>query len=251
MKPTTTDDRGNRNNVITVLGEKGKAPQKAEKQAKSKPQAEEVAEPVQEEAEPVQEEEEKPQPQKKGGKGQQQQQQQGGGKKGKGQQQQQQQKQQGGGKKDKGPAAEQSKKLVATVKAYDALYYVGDVECGDSVEDVLKTGELFHEALPDNSVMIVSAGEKSFIVAAVVPESKTSSLTAIEWVETALSVVAGAPRPQGTDTLAHGVVQANPEGGIFPLKLKDLCRGPVFQMLRKRNLVKKEESDDEMFFLDE
>jgi len=148
-------------------------------------------------------------------------------------------------------AIEQSKKLVSTVKSYEALYFVGDVECGDSVEDVLKTGELFHEALPDNAVLIVSSGEKSFIVAAVVPESKTSSLGAIEWVETALSVVAGAPRPLGTDTLAHGVVMANPEEGIFPLKLKDACRGPVFPMLRKRGLVKKEESDDELYFLDE
>jgi len=99
--------------------------------------------------------------------------------------------------------------------------------------------------------MLISAGNKSFIVAAVVPESRTSSLTATEWVQTALTVVPGAPQPQGTDTLAHGVVEANPEKGIFPLKLKDQCRGPVFVLLRERGLVKKEESDDELFFLDE
>jgi len=99
--------------------------------------------------------------------------------------------------------------------------------------------------------MLVSAGTLSFIVAAVVPESKTSSLTAIEWVETAMSVVAGTFPVEGSETLAHGVIEADPDKGIFPLKLKDLCRGPVFIMLRKRKLVKENESEEEMYFFDE
>jgi len=255
LHPTTTDDRGNRNNVITVVAaDKGgkkanddRGPPKPKQRAKSKQQEEVEAQEPGPEAEEAEVEEEKPQPQQgKKGKGQQQQKQQQG-KKGKGQQQQQQQ----GKKKEKGPAVAESQKLISTVKSYNALWFVGDVECGDEVEDVLKTAALFHEALPDNGVLIFSAGLKSFIAAAVVPEAKTSSLTAIEWVQTALTVVAEAKPPEGTDTLAHSVVDADPDKGIFPLKLKDLGRGPVFQMLRKRKLVKEEESDDEMFFLDE
>jgi len=147
-------------------------------------------------------------------------------------------------------AKKESQKLISTVKSYEALYYVGDVDCEDSVQDVLKTAQLFREALPDNALMLVSAGMQSFIVAAVVPEGKTSSLTAIEWVETAMSVVAGTFPVEGSETLAHGVIEADPDKGIFPLKLKDLCRGPVFIMLRKRKLVKENESEEEMYFFE-
>jgi len=130
-------------------------------------------------------------------------------------------------------------------------FYVGDVDCGDILEDVLEAAKLFQAGLPEIGVMLVSGGITSFIVAAVVPNDKVATLTATEWVDTALSVVAGA-KGEGTDTLAYGVVAADPDKGIFPLKLKDLCRGPTFVLLRKRGLVKEEESDDDqMFFLDE
>jgi len=59
-------------------------------------------------------------------------------------------------------------------------------------------------------------------------------------------VIANPPQPDGNANLAHATVKADPDKGVFPLKLKDLTRGPVFQLLRKRGLVKEdEESDDE------
>jgi len=239
LRPTSTDDRGNRNNTITVGGSQGKKAQHQKQEHKHEEPKHE--EPKHEDHEEPEHAKEEAKPQGKGkGKGQQQQQQQGGGK-GKGQQ------------KKGGPSAiarTQAQNLIKTVKSYGVPFYVGDVDCGDILEDVLEAAKLFQAGLPEIGVMLVSGGITSFIVAAVVPNDKVATLTATEWVDTALSVVAGA-KGEGTDTLAHGVVAADPDKGIFPLKLKDLCRGPTFVLLRKRGLVKEEESDDEMFFLDE
>jgi len=252
LKPTSTDDRGNRNNTVTAGGAQGKkAQQQPQKQQEPKQKQEpKHQEPKHEEPkheEPVHEEaaaeEAKPQQQQGKGKGQQKQQQ---------QKKEQAPKEQGG--KKGGPSAvarAQSINLIKTVKSYAVPFYVGDVDCNDSVEDVLETAKLFQAALPEVGCMLVSGGTASFIVAAVVPVDKAGILKATEWIDIALSVVAGAPKGEGTDTFAHGVIAADPDKGIFPIKLKDLCRGPTFIMLRKRGLVKDESSDDEMFFLDE
>jgi len=246
LKPTSTDDRGNRNNTITVGGAQGKKAQHQKQEHKHEEPKHE--EPKHEDHEEPEHAKEEAKPQQGRGKGQQQQQQ----GKGKGQQQKKEQQPKEQGKKG-GPspvARAQAQNLIKTVKSYAVPFYVGDVDCGDSIEDVLETAKLVQAGLPDIGVMLVSGGITSFVVAAVVPENKVDTLKATEWVDTALSVVAGA-KGEGTDTLAYGVVAADPEKGIFPLKLKDLCRGPTFVLLRKKGLVKEESSDDEMFFLDE
>jgi len=127
---------------------------------------------------------------------------------------------------------------------------VGDVDCGDSLVTVLKVAEIFQQALPGNAVMLVSGGLTKFIVVTVVPEQVTEKLTATEWADAGLSVVAGA-KSEGTSTLASGVADANPDKGIFPLKLKDQCRGPTFILLRRKKLVKEEDDEDDMVFFDE
>jgi len=234
MMPTVTDDRGNRNNEVVVGNRGGK-------------NVEQTSEPV---AEVVMEEGSQ-QPQ---GKRKQKQQQQGKGKKQK-QEQEQDQDQEEEQQKEQGPskvAQNQAQKIISTVKSYEAPFYVGDVDCEDSVEDVLAVAEFFRTELPNNGCMFISGGTKSFIVAAVVPQEKTSELTATEWVDTAFTVVANSPKATGNDTLAHGVIMADPEKGIFPLKLKDSSRGPTFALLRKKKLIREEkESSDEMYFFDE
>jgi len=267
LKPTSTDDRGNRNNTITVGGAQGKKAQHQKQEHKHeehkheehkheehkheepKEEHEEQHEQHEEQKEEHEEEhaKEEVKPQGKGkGKGQGQQQQ----GKGKGQQPKKEQQQQ----KKGGPspvARAQAQQLIKTIKSYNAPVYVGDVDCSDSLEDVLETAKLVQAGIPDVAVMLVSSGIVSFIVAAVVPNEKVEILKATDFVNTALSIVHGA-QAEGTDTFAHGVVAADPEKAIFPLKLKDQCRGPTFVLLRKLGLVAKdEESDDEMFFLDE
>jgi len=186
----------------------------------------------------------------------------GGGKKQQNQKQQNQQQKQQNQKQNrqqqqqqKGPAVSavaktQGTALIKTVKSYGVPFYVGDVDCDNSTEDVIATAQMFQKALPDIGCMLVSGGTEKFIVVAVVPENKTGTITALEWVNTALSIVSG-HQGTGSDTLAHGEIPANPDDGIFPIKLKDLCRGPTFVLLRAKGLVKEEESEDEMYFFDE
>jgi len=90
--------------------------------------------------------------------------------------------------------------------------------------------------------------KKIFIIVALVPPSKSEGASAIELINKALTVIADPPAPTGNNNLAQAIVKANPEKGIFPIKLKDLARGQVFVLLRERGLVKDEEEDDEPVF---
>jgi len=228
LKPTKADDKGNRNNVVVVgKGHSGHPKSKeAAPQTESPPQKEshsEESSAPQKEAQPHAQRENKRQPKKE----------------------QPQQKKEAK-PKTSGAAKGAAQKIISTVKSYGAPWFVADVDIEDNLEDVLETADLFSKALPDSACLICSGGIKLFIIVAVVPDSKVGDLSATEWVNTALTVVANPPAPEGSANMAYAIVNADPDKGVFPLKLKDLVRGPVFQLLRKKSLVKADDdSDDE------
>jgi len=241
LKPTRADERGNRNNVIQVGRGQSAPPKGKEQHQHAAPAKEEVTHPKAKE---------QPAEQQKGGNKKERQQQ---------QQQQQQQKQkkkqeqkEGGKeeeeeeKKERVSAAKAAEKVISTVKSYNAPWFVTDVDVEDNLDDVIAIADLFSKELPDSACLFLSGGQQTFIIVALVPESKASDANAIELINSALSVIANPPKPQGSNTLAHAIVKADPEKNIFPLKLKDLTRGPIFALLKKRGLVKDEDDDDEM-----
>jgi len=162
---------------------------------------------------------------------------------------QQQQQKKGGEKGGKVSAASKAgaQKIITAVKSYNAPWFVADVEIEETckLDDVIGVVKLFTEALPDSACLFLFGGKEEFIAAAAVPESKAGDFTALEFVNTCLTVVPNPPPAQGTANLAHASVAADPDKNIFPLKLKDLSRGPTFQVLRKKGLVKEDESDDD------
>jgi len=257
MKPHATDERGNRNNEVRVGDRGGDRGRKVERTVENKNEPTEDGKQQQQQQGKrgkQQQQQQQQQQQGKGGKQQQQQQQK------KGQKQQKQEKQEKQEKEEepqeekkvKGVVAQgQAQKIIGAIKTYQSPFYVGDVDhCEDDLEEILETAEIFRRELPTNGCMFVSGGTKSFIVVAVVPQEKTAEITALEWVDAALSIIPDA-KAEGNDTLAHGVVMASPEKNIYPLKLKDTCRGPSFALLRKKKLIREEESSDEMYFFDE
>jgi len=216
---------------------KKKKPQ--QQQQKKEQQQESKKEQQQESKKEHQQESKKEQQQKKGGEK--------GGEKG-GQQQQQKKGGEKGGKGGVSAAARAgSQKIITAVKSYSAPWFVADVEIDDNskLDDVLGVAKLFTEALPDSACLFLFGGKDEFIAVAAVPESKSGDFSALEFVNTCLTVVPNPPPAQGTANLAHASVNADPEKNIFPLKLKDLSRGPTFQVLRKRGLVKEDESEDD------
>jgi len=240
LKPTKADDQGNRNNVLVIGrgqsapppsgGEEKKPQQKKEQQESKKEQHQESKKEHQQESKKEHQQESKKEQQQQ--------------RKEKGQQQQQQKKEKGG---VSAAARAGSQKIISTVKSYGAPWFVADVEIDDlsKLDDVLGVAKLFSEALPDSACLFLFGGKDEFIAAAVVPDSKAGDFSALEFVDTALTVVPNPPKAQGTANLAHASVNADPEKSIFPLKLKDLSRGPTFQVLRKRGLVKEDESEDD------
>jgi len=161
---------------------------------------------------------------------------------------QQQQQKKGGGKGGVSAASKAgAQKIITAVKSYNAPWFVADVEIEETckLDDVIGVVKLFTEALPDSACLFLFGGKEEFIAAAAVPESKAGDFSALEFVNICLTVVPNPPPAQGTANLAHASVAADPDKNIFPLKLKDLSRGPTFQVLRKKGLVKEDESDDE------
>jgi len=248
MNATKADNRGNRNNFIVVgrpsHGGAAKVPVPVPvheepvhvpvKEAQSPaPAVEKPAEVRENKKEKQQQQQQQQQPKEKG----QQQQQKG--------QQQQQKQQKGQQKKDTKEIENAAKKTILEVNSYSAAWYVSDVAIEDSLEDVMQVVKLFSEAVPETACLFFSSGVKTMIVAATVPESKTKDFPAIEWLNIALTVVPGQPKGEGDEKLAHAVIQANPDLGIFPLKLKDQARGAVFPVLRKKGLIKEDEDDDD------
>jgi hypothetical protein len=259
LKPTKADERGNRNNVIIV--DRGSGAPKVVRQAPKKE--------VQEEADPIQpdsgrkERQQKGQPQERQQKERQQkgQERQQKGRQQKGQPQERQQKERqpkGQPQKPleivKSPPDEKQiraavQKALIAVKNYNAPWFCADLEFDDDdveLPNILEAVKVFSLEIPDTACMFFASSIKCLIIAAIVPFSKTSDFPALEWVNLALSIVPGQPTGEGNDNLAHAIVLANPELGIFPIKLKDLSRGSVFPVLRKKGLIKDEEEDDDI-----
>jgi len=242
LKPNQFNDAGHRNNVITIEkgGKKAAAPAK---EAETKPAPQKAAAPQKSPA-PQKEAEVKPAAQEAEaepkGKG-----------KGKGQQQQQQQQKKGGDKKEKGGASAlanaQAKKVAGFVKSNAVPFSIYDVECADSIADTVDTAKILQPLVPDFGVLLFSGDKERLVVAGFVPKEKVSTVTALELVNEALSVVPG-NSAEGNETFAQGVIEANPDKGIFPMKLRDQGRTPVFALLRKKSLMPEESSEDEMYF---
>lgn len=96
--------------------------------------------------------------------------------------------------------------------------------------------------------MLLAAGLNKLNVAAVIPEDKREQLSAKDWVNAALATVGGQASEESTDAYAFGTVDGDPTNDRFPIKMKDTARGGAFAVLKSKNLVADEDSDDEPDF---
>jgi len=142
-------------------------------------------------------------------------------------------------------------KIKLALNAYKPPWYVADTTL-EHLDQILDLGKRFSESHPETGILLVS-GETSFILAAIVPLSKSYEASALELVREGCSAVPGYPiEVSGTLTFAYAQIPANPDYNIFPLKLKDQCRGPIFSYLRQRGLIQDEDDDDDLpIFLDD
>merc|ERR1712084_207684 len=99
--------------------------------------------------------------------------------------------------------------------------------------------------------MIFSAGTEQLAVVAYVPEEKQSQLSCEEWLGVALGSQNGEVKSKGKD-VSSGVVKANADKGIFPLKIREPMILEANNFLRKKGLFPEDDSDDdEMVFGDD
>jgi len=99
--------------------------------------------------------------------------------------------------------------------------------------------------------MIFSAGTEQLAVAAYVPEAKQGDLSCEEWLKKVLSTFNG-KLLKGDKTVSTGVVKADGDKGIFPLKIREPMILEANNFLRKLGLFPVDNgSSDEMVFGDE
>jgi len=100
--------------------------------------------------------------------------------------------------------------------------------------------------------MVFSSGVEQLAVICDVPEAKRDKLSAKEWMEHVMKQVDG-ELVEGSDAVATGVVKANSEKGIFPIKVKDTAISLSIAFLKTKGLFpdNDDDSDDEFVFGDE
>merc|ERR1712151_987971 len=99
--------------------------------------------------------------------------------------------------------------------------------------------------------MIFSAGTDQLAVVAYVPEAKHGECSCEDWLQVVLGSQGGEIKSKGKD-VSSGVVKANPDKGIFPLKIREPMILEANNFLRKKGLFPEDDSDgDEMVFGDD
>jgi len=100
--------------------------------------------------------------------------------------------------------------------------------------------------------MIFSAGVEHLAVAAYVPEEKQSELSCEEWLKVVLGAFGGEVQRAAKD-VCLGVVKANQDKGVFPLKIREPMILEANNFLRKKGLFpdNDDDDDDEMIFGDD
>jgi len=100
--------------------------------------------------------------------------------------------------------------------------------------------------------MIFSCGVNQLAVAAYVPEAKQGELNCKEWLEKTLSMFPGGKITSSAKDICMGVVPADSNKNIFPLKLREPMILEANNFLRKKGLFPEDNDDsDELVFGDD
>lgn len=101
--------------------------------------------------------------------------------------------------------------------------------------------------------MVFSAGTEQLAIVAYVPESKQSELSCSEWLQKVVSLHPGGNVVTPGSEYSVGVIPANADKGIFPLKIREGLILEANNFLRKKGLFPEDndDDDDDMVFGDD
>merc|ERR1711972_1236745 len=92
--------------------------------------------------------------------------------------------------------------------------------------------------------MIFSAGSEQLAVVAYVPDEKQGALSCAEWLKVVLGSQNGEVKSEGKD-ISTGVVKANADKGVFPLKIREPMILEANNFLRQKGLFPEDNDDDD------
>jgi len=100
--------------------------------------------------------------------------------------------------------------------------------------------------------MVFSAGTDHLAIVAYVPEAKQSELICEEWLAKVLGLYGGSKELSKAKDYCVGIIPADSEKGIFPLKIREGLILEANNFLRSKGLFPEDDgSDDEMVFGDD
>lgn len=95
----------------------------------------------------------------------------------------------------------------------------------------------------------LSAGTDQLAIIFHVPKdlSEKKGVTMQEWMDALLKPAAdkGMKIEEQTEEVAKVVIPANPDAGVFPLKLRDECTACGFAFLKEKGLIPQDDSSDD------
>lgn len=93
--------------------------------------------------------------------------------------------------------------------------------------------------------MVFSAGTKSLIMMATVPADKQGKVSAKEWMAHVVKSVGGKPVGDQSAAVATGEAPADPDKGMFPIKMKDTALAAGIAYLKEKGCFPEGGSDDD------
>jgi len=93
--------------------------------------------------------------------------------------------------------------------------------------------------------MVFSAGVEQLAIVAYVPDEKQGELVCEEWLQKVVSMFPGGKVTESAKDISTGLIPANSDKGIFPLKIRESLILEANNYLRARNLFPQDNGDDD------
>merc|ERR1712232_335006 len=93
--------------------------------------------------------------------------------------------------------------------------------------------------------MVFSAGSEQLAIVAYVPDDKQTELSCEEWLQQCLSLYPGGKLESKSATYSSGVIKADADKNIFPLKIREGLILEANNFLRKKGLFPEDDGNDD------
>jgi hypothetical protein len=136
------------------------------------------------------------------------------------------------------------------------FYHIAVESAGSSMELLDKVLEGFNKEVDeaaeerkggagDLGKILLSASDPSLLLLCHVPKEIAGEVDQAEWFSTVCKAAGASPVESADPTVLKAELKANPEKGIFPLKVRDTAINAGYEYLVSKSLIRPDDDDDD------